>query len=136
MYSYNKQSKLSFYDESFDSTLFFEDEIIDNKDKYVLSKKHRYVISSSSLKDYIYISTLNTFQTDDGICIDMFMKKTFLVPIGKDLYLLANTSHNKNELYSILHTFMINNSCFIDISKYNKIFSCEKTLINLYKLNK
>ena len=56
-----------------------------------------------------------------------------LIPVGKNLYLLASTNAKGIYLESMLYTFMLNKNCVIDVSKYNHLFKDVSTKLFMYK---
>ena len=59
--------------------------------------------------------------------------KVLLIPAGYNLYYLAYTNDKKIPLNCILYSFMLDNNCHIDITKYNYIYKGIYIILNTYK---
>lgn len=130
---YDKSSKLFFYDNTLNDSIFFENELSSQK-KYLINNS-RYLISSNSLstKNPIYISSIEKYNVEDGIVLNIHNSSILLIPVGKNIYLLAAMESYKTFYYSILYTFMIDNSCVIDVSKFAHLFKKCNFKLNTFK---
>lgn len=131
-YFYDKSSKIYLYDSSMPKNVFFENEL-SSESKYILLNKYRYIISTSLLEKVIYISTLEIYEVTDGYMLQIHDLNILLIPVGKNLYLLASTNAKGIYLESMLYTFMLNKNCVIDVSKYNHLFKDASTKLFMYK---
>jgi len=131
-YFYDKSSKIYLYDSSMPKNVFFEDEL-SSESKYILLNKYRYIISPSLLEKVIYIPTLEIYEVTDGYMLQIHDLNVLLIPVGKNLYLLASTNAKGIYLESMLYTFMLNKNCVIDVSKYNHLFKDASTKLFMYK---
>lgn len=131
-YFYDKSSKIYLYDSSMPKNVFFENEL-SSESKYILLNKYRYIISPSLLEKVIYISTLEIYEVTDGYMLQIHDLNVLLIPVGKNLYLLASTNAKGIYLESMLYTFMLNKNCVIDVSKYNHLFKDASTKLFMYK---
>lgn len=131
-YFYDKSSKIYLYDSSMPKNVFFENEL-SSESKYILLNKYRYIISPSLLEKVIYISTLEIYEVTDGYMLQIHDLNILLIPVGKNLYLLASTNAKGIYLESMLYTFMLNKNCVIDVSKYNHLFKDVSTKLFMYK---
>ena len=131
-YFYDKSSKIYLYDSSMPKNVFFENEL-SSESKYILLNKYRYIISTSLLEKVIYISTLEIYEVTDGYMLQIHDLNVLLIPVGKNLYLLASTNAKGIYLESMLYTFMLNKNCVIDVSKYNHLFKDASTKLFMYK---
>ncbi len=128
---YNKEL-LAKYDNDFYKEYLFVEELNEN-DKYTPLKHTRKVISCNDLSKYIYLSTLNICKNEYGILLKCASVIIYLNKVGDNIYYISyieGTDHLA--IYSILHTFMMNNNCFIDINKYSHLF-IEYLTIYLHK---
>ena len=133
IYKYDKNSLISFYDNSFDKKLFFEYEIdISNKD-YKLSNYNRKIILKDNLKEVIYLNDNNIEQIKDGILYSNNVGKVMLIPVGENIYLLSYYDGPIYNVRSLLYSYMSDYECVIDVSKFYNIFKEEFTILDMYK---
>jgi hypothetical protein len=131
---YDKDSKIYNYDNSFTKDIIFHYELNNyNNCKLCLHKKKRFLINKDSINNAIYISTLQYNVSEDGIIISFNDYKVLLIPAGYNLYYLAYTNDKKIPLNCILYSFMLDNNCHIDITKYNYIYKGIYIILNTYK---
>lgn len=121
---------LAKYDENFSSHFLLENEIINTSIKI---KAKRYIISTDTLKDVLYINDLIFQKTSDGIYIENLDFKILLICLNEQNYFLAYTNKINTNLKSILYTFMNINNVIIDVTKYVFFFKKETLAIDLYK---
>lgn len=122
------------YDENFKSSYSFNFPLFKNKKCRIVSK--RYLVNSF-LNKYIYLYDLSIDKTKDGFLLQMAENKILLNKIGTDIYILSYLNcKNKLSLNSMLHTFIKNNNCVIDVSKFKRFFTKEETkIIKVFKKN-
>ena len=131
---YDKESKIYNYDNSLTKNIIFQYELNNyNNVKLYLQRKKRYLINKDIMQNSLYISTLTYKSSDDGIILSFNDYKALLIPAGYNLYYLAYTNCSKIPLHSMLYTFMIDNNCHIDVTKYNYIYKGIYIILNTYK---
>ena len=131
---YDKDSKIYNYDNSFTKDIIFHYELNNyNNCKLCLQKKKRFLINKDSINNAIYISTLQYNVSEDGIIISFIDYKVLLIQAGYNLYYLAYTNDKKIRLNCILYSFMLDNNCHNDITKYNYIYKGIYIILNTYK---
>lgn len=131
-FNYNKNT-LSNYDENFNVSFLFENELIENQE-YIKIRKNRYVINKESLNKYIYISNISVKQTQHGYLIENASDSLLLNVVGENICLLSvvNISNQLN-LYSMLYSFMYDFDYVIDISKFKFYFKNIYIVVPLFK---
>lgn len=122
---------LAIYDENFKANYFFEDEI-DNT--YKKLKKKRYFLTSDSIKNIMFLNELPITLTKDGLCINFLELEIYLIKLSETVYLLEKTNKLNASLKAILYTFMKNNNCLIDVTKFAFFFKDETNTIDLYRM--
>lgn len=131
---YDKESKIYNYDNSLTKNIIFQYELNNyNNVKLYLQRKKRYLINKDIMQNSLYISTLTYIASDDGIILTFNDYKALLIPAGCNLYYLAYTNCSNMPLHSMLYTFMIDNNCHIDVTKYNYIYKGIYIILNTYK---
>ena len=128
---------LSKYDNSFNANLLFEFELLNENLSYKLHKSKRFFIDKETLNNpyYIYISYIETNNTLDGVLLTVNDYKIYLIKLSDEVYYLANINNHKinNLTLSILYTFISDNNCVLDVTKYKYAFKNISIPINLYK---
>ena len=125
---YNKKI-LTKYDPDFKDSYLFTYELNEN-DCYKLVKHTRKVIGIHNYSRYIYLSTLDIKRSDFGVLLSSSDCLINLSKIGDNIYFLSYLENkNKLAIYSILHTFIALENCYIDVSKYSYLF---EDSVNLY----
>ena len=133
IYKYDKNSLISFYDNSFDKKLFFESDFLKEDKQYELTKYNRKIILKDNLKEVIYLNDNNIEKIKDGILYSNNVGKVMLIPIGENIYLLSYYEGPIYNVRSLLYSYMSEFECVIDVSKFYIIFKEEFTILDMYK---
>ena len=122
-YKYLKYPNLYKYDNEFTNKYYFKDETEYDNSTFVLSKSCRFAINIYNIDKYIYINTINYTQIDDGFIISSIDCNLLLINVGENVFYLAHCNHkNKLLIHSMIYTFMKNNNCIVDVTKYKFLF--------------
>ena len=134
-FSYDKESKVFNYDNSLTKNIIFDYELNNYSNcKLILKKAKRYIIDKECIKEKaLYISTLDKYNTEDGIVLSFNDNKVLLIPAGENLFYLAYCNCKRMNLHSMLYSFMLDNNCYIDVTKYNYIYKGIYIILNTYK---